>query len=95
MLRARDAAKSSQARETATPVHRSALEISDSDTLDMKAEKLLYRLGYLKEAPDGFIRGNTTSAILDYEVEHGMPLNGEVTPELVEHLLRTAERRNK
>ena len=50
------------------------------------AEAMLNQLGFNAGEADGIVRGNTVSAVLDYQYKHGLPTTGEIDEDLIEHL---------
>jgi hypothetical protein len=67
----------------------------ERDEIVFKAEvqEVLLALGYDIGAIDGLIGPNTREGIRDYQRQHGLPVTGQPTPALLEHMRATARER--
>lgn len=58
----------------------------DSDPALMKVQKALSEFGYGPLQADGLMGANTTAAIKRFELDHALPLTGELGPKVIERL---------
>ena len=70
----------------AAPAH-AAEAAADPVTL---AQQLLTKLGFNIGEPDGKMGLRTANAIRLFQLQSGMPVTGEITPELLDQMKRSA-----
>jgi len=56
----------------------------------MLAQQLLIRLGFNIGEPDGKMGLRTTNAVRLFQLQSGLPVTGEITPELIDQMKRSA-----
>ncbi len=69
--------------EAAAPMMISTLELEPAANPISQAQELLTRLGYNVGTPDGKMGGRTSNAIRLFQLQSGLKVTGEVTPELL------------
>lgn len=67
-----------------------ASEAGGAPGVNEEVQRLLNRLGYDAGAADGVIGSDTKRAIASFQIDHGLSIDGEVTPELLEALRNAA-----
>ena len=71
-----------------------SIEYDPSDVTVEGVQQALADLGYDAGTPDGVVGPNTVASVRRYQGDHGLLMDGRVTPELATHIEAQEAQRN-